>query len=80
MKLYSCKTKNIGSTNTLQEIIIRFTVGFPAKSGVGGGIAVPLVDRMGIGVFGPALDEKGNSAGGIKILEYLSNKMNISLF
>lgn len=56
------------------------TVGFPAKSGVGGGIAVPLVDRMGIGVFGPALDEKGNSAGGIKILEYLSNKMNISLF
>nr|WP_294469180.1 glutaminase A [uncultured Sellimonas sp.] len=56
------------------------TVGFPAKSGVGGGIAVPLVDRMGIGVFGPALDEKGNSAGGIKILEYLSNKMGISLF
>lgn len=56
------------------------TVGFPAKSGVGGGIAVPLVDRMGIGVFGPALDEKGNSAGGIKILEYLSDKMGISLF
>ena len=56
------------------------TVGFPAKSGVGGGIAVPLVGRMGIGVFGPALDEKGNSAGGIKILEYLSEKMGISLF
>ena len=56
------------------------TVGFPAKSGVGGGIAVPLVDKMGIGVFGPALGEKGNSAGGIKILEYLSNKMELSLF
>lgn len=27
------------------------TVGFPAKSGVGGGIAAALVDRMGIGVF-----------------------------
>ncbi|MDO5407080.1 MAG: glutaminase A [Eubacteriales bacterium] len=56
------------------------TVGFPAKSGVGGGIAVPLVGRMGIGVFGPALDEKGNSAGGIKMLEYLSKKLNYSLF
>lgn len=56
------------------------TVGFPAKSGVGGGIAASLVDRMGIGVFGPALDEKGNSAGGIKILEYLSEKMGVSLF
>ena len=54
------------------------TVGFPAKSGVGGGIAVPLVDRMGIGVFGPP-DEKA-TARGIKILEYLSNKMDISLF
>lgn len=56
------------------------SVGFPAKSGVGGGIAVSLVNHMGIGVFGPALDEKGNSAGGIKMLEYLSKKLNYSLF
>lgn len=56
------------------------TVGFPAKSGVGGGIAVPLVGCMGIGVFGPSLDEKGNSAGGIKMLEYLSKKLDYSLF
>lgn len=56
------------------------TVGFPAKSGVGGGIAVPLINHMGIGVFGPSLDEKGNSAGGIKMLEYLSKKLNYSLF
>ena len=49
-------------------------------SGVGGGIAAALVDRMGIGVFGPALDEKGNSIGGIKILEYLSKKMDFNLF
>lgn len=56
------------------------TVGFPAKSGVGGGIAASLVDRMGIGVFGPSLDEKGNSIGGIKILEYLSQKLDFNLF
>ena len=56
------------------------SVGFPAKSGVGGGIATALVDRMGIGVFGPALDEKGNSIGGIKILEYLSDKLDFNLF
>lgn len=56
------------------------TVGFPAKSGVGGGITVSIADHMGIGVFGPALDEKGNSIGGIKILEYLSDKMDYTLF
>lgn len=56
------------------------TVGFPAKSGVGGGIAVPLVEQMGIGVFGPALDSKGNSVGGIKMLEYLSDRLSLQLF
>lgn len=56
------------------------SVGFPAKSGVGGGIAVPLVNHMGIGVFGPALDSKGNSLGGIKMLEYISKRLDYSLF
>lgn len=56
------------------------TVGFPAKSGVGGGIAVSLVGQMGIGVFGPSLDTKGNSIGGVKMLEFLSDKINYDLF
>lgn len=56
------------------------SVGFPAKSGVGGGIAVSLVEQMGIGVFGPALDRKGNSIGGIKMLEFLSDKLDCQLF
>ena len=56
------------------------TVGFPAKSGVGGGITVALLNHMGIGVFGPALDEKGNSIGGIKMLEYLSDRLQYELF
>ncbi len=55
-------------------------VGLPAKSGVGGGIMATVPGRMGIGVFGPALDDKGNSAGGIKVLEYISNKLDLSIF
>lgn len=55
-------------------------VGIPAKSGVGGGIMASVPRRMGIGVFGPALDSKGNSIGGIKILKDLSKKLDLSIF
>ena len=44
------------------------------------GIAAALVDRMGIGVFGPSLDEKGNSVGGIKVLEHISKNLDFNLF
>lgn len=55
-------------------------VGLPSKSGVGGGIVSAVPGKMGIGVFGPALDSKGNSAGGIKVLEYISSKLDLSIF
>lgn len=55
-------------------------VGIPAKSGVGGGIMCSVLNRMGIGVFGPALDRKGNSYAGLKILESLSNKLDLSIY
>lgn len=55
-------------------------VGIPAKSGVGGGIMAVVPGRMGIGAFGPSLDEKGNSIAGIKILEELSKKLGLSIF
>lgn len=55
-------------------------VGIPAKSGVGGGIMCSVLNRMGIGVFGPALDRKGNSYAGLKILESLSDRMNLSIY
>ena len=55
-------------------------VGIPSKSGVGGGI-LSVVDRhMGIGIFGPSLDRKGNSIGGIRMLEYLSGQLGLHLF
>ncbi len=55
-------------------------VGFPAKSGVGGGIMGAVPHVMGVGVFGPALDENGHSAGGVKVLEYLSRELDLSIF
>lgn len=55
-------------------------VGLPSKSGVGGGIMTAVPGKMGIGVFGPALDIKGNSIGGIKILEYISKELDLSIF
>jgi glutaminase len=55
------------------------TVGLPAKSGIGGGI-VACGAGYGIGTFGPALDAKGNSVGGIKILQHLSDKLGLNIF
>lgn len=55
-------------------------VGIPAKSGVGGGILAAIPGRMGIGVYGPALDLKGNSVGGIKVLSELSRELDLSIF
>lgn len=55
-------------------------VGVPAKSGVGGGIMAVVPTRMGIGIFSPALDEKGNSVAGIQVLKQLSQKLYLSIF
>ncbi|SCZ77274.1 glutaminase A [Acidaminobacter hydrogenoformans] len=55
-------------------------VGLPAKSGVGGGIMAVSPGQMGIGVYGPALDPKGNSVVGIKMLKALSDTYNLNIF
>ena len=60
------------------EFAIR--VGLPAKSGVGGGIMAAVPTRMGIGIFSPALDRKGNSVAGIHLLEQLSQRLFLSIF
>ncbi len=55
-------------------------VGIPTKSGVGGGL-LSVVDRtMGIGVYGPALDAKGNCIAGKPMLKYLSEKLDLHIF
>ncbi|MEC5424177.1 glutaminase [Virgibacillus sp. C22-A2] len=66
-------------------------VGVPAKSGVSGGIIavspprvreeeLPFIDGCGIGVFGPALDDKGNSIAGIKLLRHIAKQWDLSIF
>ena len=56
------------------------TVGFPAKSGVGGGILGVIPRRMGIGVYGPALDRHGNSAAGVRVLAELSQELDLGIY
>lgn len=60
------------------EIAVR--VGIPCKSGVGGGIVGVVPNKLGIGIYGPSLDSKGNSIGGIEILENLSSELKLSIF
>lgn len=55
-------------------------VGIPSKSGVGGGILSVVEKRMGIGIYGPSLDGKGNSIAGRHMLEYLSAMLHLHMF
>jgi glutaminase len=57
-----------------------YRVGIPAKSGVGGGITAVVPGRLGIWTFSPLLDEKGNSARGIRVCEALSRDFGLHLF
>ncbi len=56
-----------------------YKVGFPAKSGVGGGIIAVIPNRMGIAVFSPPLDERGNSIRGIEVCQELSCRFNLHI-
>jgi glutaminase len=49
-----------------------YGVGMPAKSGVAGGIVAVLPGQLGIGVFSPRLDERGNSVRGLQVCKDLS--------
>lgn len=52
-------------------------VGMPAKSGVGGGIVAVLPGQLGIGVYSPRLDDKGNSVRGVRVCRSLSEQLGL---
>mgnify|MGYP000571399136 CR=1 FL=1 len=85
-------TNGVGGADVFQgllsqpDVSIAFALAFMlitmlvVMSGVGGGIMAVVPGRMGVGLFGPALDEKGNSLAGIRALELLSARLDLSVF
>lgn len=57
-----------------------FRVGLPGKSGVGGGIVAVHPERYSVAVWSPMLNQKGNSALGMKVLERLTTLTGFSIF
>ncbi len=55
-------------------------VGIASKSGVAGGLVGSVPNKMGIGVYSPALDVNGNPIVGIAIMEDLSRELDLNLF
>jgi glutaminase len=54
-----------------------YRVGFPAKSGVSGGLLAVLPGQFGIGVFSPPLDARGNSVRGVAVCSALSSELEL---
>lgn len=54
-------------------------IGIPAKSGVAGGIIGALPGQVGIAVFSPKIDERGNSVRGVALCEQLSRDMGLHM-
>jgi glutaminase len=60
-----------GMYNYAGEWIYR--VGMPAKSGVAGGLLSCLAGQLGIGVYSPRLDDRGNTVRGVHVCDDLSH-------
>lgn len=54
-----------------------YRIGMPAKSGVAGGVLAVLPGQLGIGVFSPPLDARGNSVRGVAICAELSRRFGL---
>ena len=65
-------------------------IGLPAKSGVSGAIVAavpnhaslhsPFPTGCGIGIYGPAIDEIGNSVAGVHLLKHIATEWNMNIF
>jgi len=54
-----------------------YWVGMPAKSGVAGGVLAVLPGQLGLGVFSPRLDARGNSVRGVAVCKDLSHEFGL---
>jgi glutaminase len=57
-----------------------FEVGYPAKSGVSGGMAAAVPGKLGVGVFSPPVNDLGSSVRGMAANRLLSQKLGLHLF
>jgi len=57
-----------------------YSVGLPAKSGVGGGIMAVVPGRMGLAVYSPRLDAHGHSTRGVALLRAWSSEWGLGVF
>jgi glutaminase len=57
-----------------------YHVGLPAKSGVGGGMLAVVNRQLGIAVYSPRLDAKGNSVRGILACRELASRLGLHAF
>lgn len=55
-------------------------IAIPSKSGVAGGILGVIPGKMGIGIYGPALDGNGNSLAGIRIMKDLAEEFDLKIW
>ncbi|MEB0863828.1 glutaminase A [Citrobacter youngae] len=57
-----------------------YTVGIPAKSGVGGGMVAVVPGKYAIAVYSPPLDEAGNSVRAQQTIEYVAEATQANVF
>jgi glutaminase len=57
-----------------------YRVGLPAKSGVGGGLLAVVNRQLGVAVYSPRLDPKGNSVRGILVCRELAARLGLHAF
>lgn len=57
-----------------------YSVGLPAKSGVGGGMVAVVPGQYAVAVYSPPLDPQGNSVRAQEAIRYIANETGSSLW